>query len=172
MSEIKLSGYVEDSITDGPGLRLTVFVQGCPHHCKGCHNPATHDFNGGRIADTEEIFQKATKNPLYKGVTFSGGEPLCQAKALLPLAKRLRAETKLDLVLFTGYTLEEVFQLPPECAELVSLCTLVVDGRFEESQKDLTLRFRGSANQRLLDGKQSVAERRPIPWKDPYEIDF
>ena len=75
--KLRISGIVEDSIVDGPGLRLCVFVQGCPHHCPGCHNPQTHDFNAGREVDLRDIFRKYKENPLLSGVTFSGGEPFC-----------------------------------------------------------------------------------------------
>ena len=77
---MKLAGLVEDSIVDGPGIRLTVFCQGCPHHCPGCHNPESWPFEGGSEMTAEEIVQIAQKNPLCRGVTFSGGEPFCQAK--------------------------------------------------------------------------------------------
>ena len=87
--KIRMSGVVEESIVDGPGIRYTVFVQGCPHHCEGCHNPQTHDFNGGYEDDTDNIYSKIVENPLIDGVTFSGGEPFCQAK---PLAELIFAE--------------------------------------------------------------------------------
>ena len=86
---IKLSGLVPESFVDGPGIRFTIFTQGCPHRCDGCHNPETHDFNGGRMADVDKILYKITENPLIKGVTFSGGEPFCQPEPLAYLAKKL-----------------------------------------------------------------------------------
>ena len=83
---IRLAGVVPESIVDGPGYRLAVFVQGCPHACAGCHNPATHDFSGGYLADTDEIIAKLGKNPLVRGVTLTGGEPMLQPQALLQVA--------------------------------------------------------------------------------------
>ena len=80
--EIRISGIVEESIVDGPGLRYVLFTQGCPHHCPGCHNPQTHDFSGGYDADLDEIVRQIAGDPLMSGVTFSGGEPFCQAEAL------------------------------------------------------------------------------------------
>ena len=77
--KIRMSGVVEESIVDGPGIRFTIFVQGCPHRCPGCHNPQTHDFLGGYDDDTDSLFERIIKNPLLDGVTFSGGEPFCQA---------------------------------------------------------------------------------------------
>ena len=82
---LRIAGCISDSIVDGPGLRYTVFVQGCPHHCPGCHNPETHPFAGGYLADVEEIVRQVGEDPLLSGVTFSGGEPFCQAEALVAL---------------------------------------------------------------------------------------
>lgn len=87
--KIRIAGTVNDSIVDGPGIRYTVFVQGCPHHCEGCHNPQTHSFDGGTLSDTDDIFSKISGNPLLDGVTFSGGEPFVKRKNLLNLAKKL-----------------------------------------------------------------------------------
>ena len=75
--DIRIAGTVSNSIVDGPGFRYAIFVQGCPHNCKGCHNPNTHDFNGGKIVDTEVIINQIGEDPLLDGVTFSGGEPFC-----------------------------------------------------------------------------------------------
>ena len=84
--KLRIAGTVNDSIVDGPGIRYTIFTQGCPHHCPGCHNPQTHDFAGGQDADVEKILEEIFNNPILSGVTFSGGEPFCQAEALLPIA--------------------------------------------------------------------------------------
>ena len=83
---IKIAGVANDSIVDGPGLRFTIFVQGCPHRCKGCHNPQTHDFNGGKTETTENLIRQILANPLLDGVTFSGGEPFCQSEPLYEIA--------------------------------------------------------------------------------------
>ena len=85
-SVLRLAGVAEDSIVDGPGLRLAIFVQGCPHNCPGCHNPETHDSSGGYDFSVEDIIQKLQKNPLLDGITLSGGEPLCQPVPLVQLA--------------------------------------------------------------------------------------
>lgn len=108
---IQLAGVVNDSITDGPGIRLTVFVQGCPHHCPGCHNQQTWDFAGGQPTTTEELWQQIQQNPLLSGVTFSGGEPMAQAAALLPLAQRIK-QAGLELAIYSGYTFEQLLNLP------------------------------------------------------------
>ena len=90
--EIRIFGLADDSIVDGPGVRYTVFVQGCPHHCPGCHNPASHDFSGGTLLDTDGIIRKIGENPLLDGVTLSGGEPMCQPDACRTIADAAHAK--------------------------------------------------------------------------------
>ena len=103
--DIRIFGTVEDSIVDGPGLRYSVFVQGCPHHCPGCHNPESHDFTGGRIADTAELVKPLQRNPLLDGLTLSGGEPMCQPEACRILADAAHA-ARMNVWCYTGYTWE------------------------------------------------------------------
>lgn len=153
--KIRIAGVVRESIVDGPGLRFVVFCQGCPHGCEGCHNPATHDFRGGYDCEIEKILGAIEANPLLDGVTFSGGEPLCQPEAFLQLARQIRSRfPQQNLLIYTGYTYEE---LQPMCErnealkELLSLCDWLVDGRYVAAQRDLTLQFRGSKNQRIID---------------------
>ncbi|MEG1849866.1 MAG: anaerobic ribonucleoside-triphosphate reductase activating protein [Oscillospiraceae bacterium] len=156
---LRLAGVVRESIVDGPGLRLTVFVQGCPHHCPGCHNPQTHDPRGGYDAKTAPLLEALDANPLLRGITLSGGEPIEQAARLLELARAVVQRGR-DVVLFTGYTFEQLLELGkvrPAVLELTALCCLLVDGPFVLEQRDLSLRFRGSTNQRLLDPAASLA---------------
>lgn len=150
---IRLAGVVRESIVDGPGLRFTVFCQGCPHGCEGCHNPDTHDFSGGYDCDIDKILAAVDENPLLDGVTFSGGEPMCQPEAFSLLAAELK-ERKLNIVTYTGYTYEELLEISktrPAVKELLDLTDLLVDGRFVMAERDLTLPFRGSGNQRVID---------------------
>ena len=150
---LRVAGCVSDSIVDGPGMRYVVFVQGCPHHCPGCHNPETHDPAGGYLADVDEILRQVAADPLMSGVTFSGGEPFCQAEALCALGERVRALGK-NIVVYSGYTLEQLLQMgkdDPAILRLLELADLLVDGPYVEEQRDLSLQFRGSSNQRLLD---------------------
>ena len=149
--EIRISGIVNDSIVDGRGIRLTVFTQGCPHHCPGCHNPQTHDFAGGRVEDTDVIFDMFRKNPLLRGITFSGGEPFCQPKPLLALAKQVHALHK-DVTAYSGWTYEQLVSMHnPDVDALLNACDVLVDGPYIEQQRNLELLFRGSENQRLID---------------------
>lgn len=151
--KLQIAGVVPESIVDGPGIRYAVFVQGCPHHCPGCHNPQTHPFQGGREADTEELFAEFQKDPILKGVTLSGGEPFCQPAPLAELARRVHTVGK-DVVVFTGYTYEQLAAMgDPAVQALLDETDLLIDGPFLQEQKNLELRFRGSENQRLIDMK-------------------
>ena len=147
--KLRIAGIVDDSIVDGEGVRLTVFTQGCPHHCHGCHNPQTWSLDGGHEVDTEEIVQKLKENPLLSGITFSGGEPFLQPA---PLAEIARAAHKLglDVWSYTGFTLEEL-EKRTDVQQLLNEVDVLVDGPYVEALRDLTLRFRGSSNQRIID---------------------
>ncbi len=161
MSTIRIAGVVRESITDGPGLRFTVFTQGCPHHCPGCHNPETHDPCGGKPVEHETILAEIDKNPLLAGVTLSGGDPVCQAAALLPLARAIK-ERGLSLWMYTGYTFEQLMEQDENVKALTALCDCVVDGPFLLAQRSLELRFRGSSNQRLIDVARTLKEGRVV----------
>lgn len=156
--DIRISGTISESIVDGPGFRYTIFVQGCPHHCPGCHNPQTHDFEGGRIVDADELFRECAEDPLNKGVTFSGGEPFCQARALYELGTRFK-ECGYDIWCYTGWTFRELqkkSESDPYIGKLLSIIDVLVDGPFVEERKSLSLPFRGSENQRLIDMKSTL----------------
>ncbi|NLG92767.1 MAG: anaerobic ribonucleoside-triphosphate reductase activating protein [Clostridiales bacterium] len=149
-SKLKISGVEPESIVDGKGFRYVVFTQGCPHHCPGCHNPQTHDFNGGKWVDIEDLFSEICENPLLNGVTFSGGEPFCQPRPLAELAKRVH-EKKLNVTVFTGYLYEElVNRHDPDVDALLAQTDVLIDGPFLLAERDLTLAFRGSRNQRVI----------------------
>lgn len=158
---LMLSGVVRESIVDGPGIRYVVFAQGCPHHCPGCHNPQTHPFEGGTAADLDEMVRQVAENPLLKGITLSGGEPFCQPEPLCELARRVKALGK-DVMVYSGYTLEQLLEMgktQPAVLELLYLCDTLVDGPYLEAERDLTLCFRGSANQRILDLHRELPAR-------------
>lgn len=158
MAKLRLAGVIRESIVDGPGIRMTVFTQGCPHHCKGCHNEQTWDFEGGYDSSTERILEEAQKDPILRGLTFSGGEPFCQAESLSILAKEAK-EKGYDIFCYTGFTFEKLvseFKNHPEYKELLTYCDWLVDGPFILSERSLMLKFRGSKNQRILDVKKSL----------------
>ena len=154
---IRVSGLVRQSIVDGPGLRLTLFTQGCRHNCPGCHNPGSHDCAGGYDMEPEDVIAEFDRNPLLSGVTLSGGDPVLQAARLLPVARAVRARGK-TVWCYTGYTFEQLREKAkkdPDIDELCRLTHVLVDGRFDLAKRDLTLRFRGSANQRIIDMPRS-----------------
>lgn len=161
---IRIAGTVNDSIVDGPGFRFAVFTQGCPHHCPGCHNPQTHDFAGGRDADTGEILAQIRENPLLDGLTLTGGEPFCQSAACLELAKGAHA-AGLNVWSYSGYTFEELLRGDDPQRALLENIDVLVDGRFRIERRTLECRFRGSDNQRLIDVPKSLAAGRAIEWE-------
>ena len=161
-NSIRIAGVVRESIVDGPGFRFVVFCQGCPHGCPGCHNPATHDFAGGYDCSFEKIIDAVDANPLLDGVTFSGGEPFCQPEAFYQLGVKLK-ERKLNLLAYTGFTYEELIAMEDESVnKLLSILDLLVDGRYVQEERDLTLLFRGSKNQRVIDMNLTRAENQLI----------
>lgn len=163
---LRIAGTIGESIVDGPGFRYVIFTQGCPHHCPGCHNPETHDFSGGTDIDSDALVADILKNPLLTGVTFSGGEPFCQAEGLCAVADGLNG--KKPLMAYTGYTFEQLMELPdPWVRKLLEKLTLLVDGRFVEEEKGLELRFRGSVNQRVLDVQTSLKTGQAT-WMEEY----
>ena len=154
---LRIAGILDESVVDGDGVRLTVFTQGCAHRCRGCQNPETQPMEGGWIIDTGKILTEVAANPLLTGVTFSGGEPFLQPAPLAELAKKLHARG-LDVWSYSGYTLEELqarAQADKATRALLAEVDVLVDGPYEESQRDLTLHFRGSRNQRVIDMKKT-----------------
>ncbi|MCD7839521.1 MAG: anaerobic ribonucleoside-triphosphate reductase activating protein, partial [Erysipelotrichaceae bacterium] len=157
--KIRLYGTVNDSIVDGPGLRYTIFTQGCPHHCFGCHNPDSHDFHGGYEEDTHNIIEEILDNPLLDGVTLSGGEPMMQPLPLIEIIHKIK-EHHLHIMIYSGYTYEEILQLGENQKLLLSLCDTLVDGRFDMSKRSLELLYKGSSNQRIINIQGSLKNNR------------
>ena len=144
------SGLKKTDIANGPGVRVSLFVSGCRNHCPGCFNPETWDFSHGDpyTRETEEEILKALSHPWIQGFSLLGGEPMEveNEKTLLPLLRRIRAKLpEKDIWLYTGYRLEAVSDSP-----LLPLVDVVVDGPFLEEEKDISLAFRGSRNQRII----------------------
>ena len=148
------------SSVDGIGFRDVLFVAGCPHHCEGCHNPQTWDFNAGNNMTVEEAYTLLTKSDITD-VTFSGGEPFCQAKALTILAKLIKEKTSKDIWIFSGFTFEEIIS-DDEKLNLLKECDVLVDGKFEINNKGLNMRFKGSYNQRIIDVKKSLEKKEAV----------
>ena len=159
---LDLAGIVEDSIVDGPGLRCTVFAQGCPHRCPGCHNPETWPFGCGTPMEEKRVAEIAASNPLCRGVTFSGGEPFAQAEGFAALARALR-ERGFEVASYSGYTFEQLLNGTPAQRELLSTIDVLIDGPFLLAERSLELVFRGSRNQRILDVPASLAAGQAVP---------
>lgn len=158
--KMRIAGVVEESIVDGPGFRYTVFVQGCHIHCPECHNPETHDPQGGKDADTDEMIAQFSENVLLDGITLSGGDPFLQPEACLQLAKAAHA-AGLNVWAYSGQTLDELVLLcgkRPYLGELLEEIDVLVDGPFLIAQRTLDMRFRGSRNQRVIDMKATMAQ--------------
>jgi anaerobic ribonucleoside-triphosphate reductase activating protein len=153
---MRIAGLVQDSIVDGPGLRFTVFTQGCPHRCEGCHNPETHDPDGGSESSVEEVVKQMLSNPLTDGVTLSGGEPFAQAGDCAQIAEAAQ-KAGLNVWAYTGYTFEYLFNLNSyDTNKLLNLIDVLVDGRFILAERSLNIKWRGSKNQRLIDVQKSL----------------
>lgn len=159
---LDLAGIVNDSIVDGPGIRTTIFCQGCPHHCPGCHNPETWEFGCGAKVTEGQVLAEVLRNPLCRGVTFSGGEPFAQAEGFASLAKLLK-EKGYEVASYTGYTFEQLLNGTPDQKRLLESIDILIDGPFLLEEKSLELSFRGSKNQRILDVPASLREGKAIP---------
>ena len=146
---MKIAGIVEESVVDGLGIRLAVFFQGCPHDCPGCHNPQTHDFNGGTEMTLEQIVA-LMDNPLIDGVTLTGGEPFCQPEAAYQIAVEAH-KRELDVISYSGYTLEKLIEMNrKEIMDLLKESDILIDGPFLQAKRTLDVPFVGSSNQRVI----------------------
>ena len=166
-NSIRIAGIMRESIVDGPGIRFAVFCQGCPHNCPGCHNPETHDFAGGKEISVDRIVEEFDKNPLLAGVTFSGGEPMCQPEGFAALGRAIKQRGK-SITIYSGYTIEQLYTKAIDdkaTSELILLCDILIDGPFVQSERDLTLQFRGSKNQRVIDMVETRKEGKIVLWE-------
>lgn len=153
--KIRLAGIEYDSLVNGEGTRSTIFAQGCRHHCPGCFNPETHDFNGGELFEVKEVFEKIKDDPFLDGVSFSGGDPLEQPEAFAELAEMIKQDNPdRNIWCWTGYKLEYLLKNKihePGMKKLLDSIDVLVDGRFEQSLFSELLKYRGSSNQRIID---------------------
>lgn len=146
---MKILHIIHDSVVDGEGLRTVIFFAGCPHRCRGCHNPESWQIDKGVTMSMEEVLAEIRMNPLTE-VTLSGGEPFYQAKEIAALAKEIKALGK-NIWIYSGYTLEQLQNSTDNYVrQLLSYCDVLVDGPFKLEQRDLSLPFRGSKNQRII----------------------
>ncbi|MDK2823301.1 MAG: anaerobic ribonucleoside-triphosphate reductase activating protein [Clostridia bacterium] len=151
---IRYGDVITDSIVDGPGIRVVTFLQGCPRRCEGCHNPSLLPREGGQEITERELAKMLLKKltPKHAGLTFSGGDPLMQWEKLLNVISFIRKRKPgVNIWVYTGYTFEEVKDLP-----VMELIDVLVDGPFIIKEKDISLVFRGSRNQRIIDVSKSL----------------
>jgi len=159
---IRLIGYNPCSLNEGIGLREVCYISECTHKCHGCHNEK-YWYEKGDLYKIDEVVDKLTKNPIT-GITISGGDGLTvQYKNTLELLKRLKEKSNKNIWLYTGYTWEQLFELNKE--EVLNYVDVIVDGRFEISERDVTLKFRGSSSQRIIDVKESLSENKVKEFK-------
>lgn len=145
---LRISGIERESIVDGDGIRYVIFTQGCPHHCRGCHNPQTHSFDAGKLISVDRLLADISKRRDYiDGITLSGGEPFCQSDQCGVIAEQAR-KMGLTVWCYTGYLFEELYGRNDE---LLNHIDILVDGPFIQQKRSLALQFRGSTNQRLID---------------------
>ena len=147
---MRIAGIIKQSVVDGDGLRYVIFVQGCPHHCKGCHNPETWDYDKGFEKPINEILAEIIEDPLLDGVTFSGGEPFIHADDLIEIGKFCK-EHNLSVWCYTGYTYNELLNTEhvKNAKELLKYIDVLVDGKYVESKKCID-NFKGSSNQNII----------------------
>jgi len=162
---IRIAGIVKESTVDGPGIRYVIFAQGCHHGCKGCQNPHTWDYNGGKDIEIEDILKDISKDPLIDGVSFSGGECFDQPKSFCELAKKIKEKYSFTIIAWSGYLYEELIS-DKDKKEMLEQIDYLVDGPFEIGKKDLLLKWRGSSNQRLIDVKASLRKNRVVEVED------
>lgn len=161
---VRLAGIAYESLVNGPGMRRVFFAQGCKHKCEGCFNPETHSFDDGQIMDMDKLIKDVLDNPMLKGITFSGGDPIEQACSFAYMAKAFK-NSNLNIWCYTGYTFEEILNMMKEdnsIKDLINSIDVLVDGRFEINNKREGLRFRGSINQRIINVRESLNKREII----------
>ena len=157
--KIRLAAPLQyDSVVDGEGIRTVIWTQGCSHNCKGCHNPETHDFNGGALIDIEDIKKELMNLKFQDGITLSGGDPFMQPDACLEIAKFAK-KIGLNVWTYTGFTFDQLKTLgrtKPVIIELLKNIDVLIDGKFVLEEKTYETPYRGSKNQRIIDVQQSL----------------
>ena len=161
--KIRLAADLQtDSIVDGIGIRTVIWTQGCSHNCPKCHNPITHDFNGGDLIELSDVISRLELLEGQDGVTFSGGDPMFQPKQCAVLARKIH-ELGMNVWAYTGFTLEELLNKGnKDILDFLSEIDVLIDGKFEFDKMSLDLEFRGSSNQRIIDVVKSLENNEVI----------
>ncbi len=160
--ELKILSIAEGTSVDGPGLRTSIYFAGCRHHCEGCHNPQSWDIKNGKPATIDELMAVIRYNEFP--VTFSGGDPFFQVAKVTELAHQIKQQTGYNIWCYTGYLWEDLLK-HPEFMPLIQQVDVIVDGPFILAKRDISLLFRGSSNQRIIDVQQSLATGTVVPAK-------
>ncbi len=150
-------------MVDGPGIRTAIYAAGCTHRCPGCHNPQSWDIRAGQRMSIEEILSPILEDP-FADVTFTGGDPMMQPEGFTELARAIKERSEKTIWCYTGYLFEELTRMPAQ-AEMLKYIDVLVDGPFVQELRDEQLRFRGSSNQRLVDVRRSLKEKKTILWE-------
>lgn len=159
--KLRVIKIIDGTTVDGPGFRTSIYFAGCSHSCPGCHNPQTWPMDSGQEMTIEQLIEQIEQNEM--DVSFSGGDPIYQAEALLPLAKAIKKKG-LGIWCYTGFTYEQLLQMPL-AKKLLGYVDVIVDGPFVESLRDISLLFRGSSNQRLIDVTKSIKSGSVVLWE-------
>ena len=171
--KIKLASDIEqDSIVDGDGIRTVIWTQGCPHKCKGCHNPTTHSFKDGEVVEVDDVIERIRSLENQDGITFSGGEPFCQAHECSVIAKFCK-DINLNVWCYTGYTYEELLEMSEKnkyIKEFLNNIDVLIDGKFILELKSYDTKYRGSKNQRLIDVYSSLKENKVVLYDEVKNI--
>ena len=163
---LQILNIIEDTMVDGPGFRTSIYCAGCRHQCAGCHNPQSWDFAGGHPMSTDDIMRIVEADPFTRGITFTGGDPMYQPEGFVELAKAIRQRTpQKDIWCYTGFTFEQLITNPRHYA-LLQLIDVLVDGPYLKAERDETLVFRGSRNQRIIDVQQSLAQQHAVTFRE------
>lgn len=162
--QIRLANPIQkDSVVDGPGIRTVIWLQGCIHHCPFCHNPETHDLNGGELVDVEDVISQIKDLEFQDGITFSGGDPMLQPQPCLYIAKKCK-ELGFNIWCYTGYLFEELLKNPDQL-EFLKYIDVLIDGKFDYKLKSYNALFRGSTNQRIINVKSSLKKQKAVCLK-------
>ena len=166
--KIRILDILEETMADGPGFRTSIYCAGCAHHCPGCHNPQSWDFNGGRLVSVDELLE-VVKADEFANVTFSGGDPLYQVEAFTELARIIKSESDKTIWCYTGFTFEEI-AADERLSQILPWIDVLVDGPFVAAERDATLLFRGSRNQRLIDVPATLKAGIITHWRSAFAL--
>jgi anaerobic ribonucleoside-triphosphate reductase activating protein len=159
---MRYSGLIRNDLAAAPGISVSFFTQGCPHKCKGCHNPETWDFNGGKEFNPKvlyEIYDALEANGIQRSFSIMGGEPMCEQNLFLTcmVLQNVKARfPKVKVYLWTGYYYEDLLKMSnPKVHLILDMVDVLIDGPYEESKRDITLKMRGSSNQSIINLKEN-----------------